>query len=189
MQAGAVTLTFVYAETATGPGSPHKAMDEARFEAFYRKTSGSVWAYLNRLCGDATTADDLLQKAYIRFLRADPGFASEDHMRRYLFRTATSVALDHFRETKRRLERETIAEAIAPLNTSDLRFDMLRAFKELKPQERALLWLAHVEESDHEEIGEALGVKTKSVKVLLFRARKKLAELLTRRGIGPEVLS
>ena len=111
-------------------------------------------------------------------------------MRRYLFRTATTVALDHFRETKRRAERESMSEPISKTaNTSDLRFDMLRAFSELKPQERALLWLAHVEESDHESISEALGVKPKSVKVLLFRARKKLAELLTRRGIGPEVLS
>jgi RNA polymerase sigma-70 factor (ECF subfamily) len=73
-------------------------------------------------------------------------------------------------------------------SASDLRHDMSRAFSELKPQERALLWLAHVEESDHAEIGEALGVKAASVRVLLFRARKRLAELLTRRGIGPEAV-
>ena len=31
----------------------------------------------------------------------------------------------------------------------------------------------------------ALGVKTNSVKVLLFRARKRLGELLTRKGLAP----
>ena len=50
------------------------------------------------------------------------------------------------------------------------------------------MWLAHVEESDHEEIAEALGLKAKSIRVLLFRARKRLGELLTKRGLGPEVL-
>ena len=70
----------------------------------------------------------------------------------------------------------------------DLRHDVQRIFKELKPQERALLWLAHVEESSHHDIGEALGVQEKSVKVLLFRARKRLGDLLKRSGIGPEVL-
>jgi len=40
----------------------------------------------------------------------------------------------------------------------DLRHDVKRIFGELNPRERALLWLAHVEESDHQEIGEALGV-------------------------------
>jgi RNA polymerase sigma-70 factor (ECF subfamily) len=63
---------------------------------------------------------------------------------------------------------------------------MARVFGELKPQERALLWLAHVEGSSHEEIAEALNVKTASVKVMLFRARKRLGELLTAKGLAPE---
>ena len=37
-------------------------------------------------------------------------------------------------------------------------------------------------------LGEALGVKSRSVRVLLFRARKRLAEMLRRSGIGPEAL-
>ena len=165
-------------------------MDEGRFEAFYRKTSSGLWSYLHRLTGDAAAADDLLQKSYFRFLRANPVVDSDDHMRRYLFRTATNLALDYFRENKRRLDREQSAvrsDSTGP-DRSELRHDMRQAFSELKPQERALLWLAHVEESDHEEISEALGVKPKSVRVLLFRARKRLAELLTSRGIGPEAL-
>jgi RNA polymerase sigma-70 factor, ECF subfamily len=64
---------------------------------------------------------------------------------------------------------------------------MMKVFAELKPKERALLWLAHVEEADHEDIGQALGVKSGSVKVLLFRARKHLGELLTKKGLAPEV--
>jgi len=63
---------------------------------------------------------------------------------------------------------------------------MMRVFAELKPQERALLWLAHVEGSSHDEIAEAMGVKAKSVRVMLFRARKRLGDLLTRRGLAPE---
>ena len=190
MAADALTLPFPLTHSATGNQAPLTSMDEAHFDAFYRRTASSVWAYLNRLSGDPATSDDLLQKAYIRLLRADPKLESEDHMRAYLFRTATNVALDHFRENKRRLERERIDEPlVSAVDSSDLRHDMMRAFSELKPQERALLWLAHVEESDHGEIGEALGVKPKSVRVLLFRARKRLAALLLRRGIGPEARS
>jgi len=48
----------------------------------------------------------------------------------------------------------------------------------LKPRERALLWLAYVEEDTHEEIADALGVKRGSVKVLLSRARARLRDLL-----------
>jgi RNA polymerase sigma-70 factor (ECF subfamily) len=51
-------------------------------------------------------------------------------------------------------------------------------FGELKPQQRQMLWLSYVEGSDHREIATALGVREGSVRVLLHRARKKLASLL-----------
>jgi RNA polymerase sigma-70 factor (ECF subfamily) len=187
MTAEAMLLQTAFPVDRTAPPkrSP-RPMDEARFEAFYRANAGGLWSYIYRMTGNTATADDLLQKAFFRFLRATPQVATEEHLRRYLYRTATNLAFDHFRETKRERGRETPGEPQTKPDTADLRHDMMRIFGELKPRERALLWLAHVEESDHEEIAEAVGVKTKSVKVLLFRARRRLAELLTRKGIGPE---
>jgi RNA polymerase sigma-70 factor, ECF subfamily len=175
------------ARSRTGKPDP---MDEARFETFYRRHAASIWSYLFRMTGDAAIADDLLQKAFFRFLRANPTLAGEDHMRRWMFRTATNLALDHFRETKRERARAEVHHSETGASTEArevLRHDMMKIFGELKPRERALLWLAHVEEADHEDIGEALGVKVGSVKVLLFRARKRLGELLTKKGLAPEV--
>ena len=171
----------------TGGREPRRPMDEARFERFYRATAGSLWAYIFRLTGDAAAADDLVQKTFFNFLRTNPTFAGDEHMRRYLFRAATNLTFDHFRDKKRRTVVEDVRPGTSP-DSADLRYDMIRVFSDLKPRERALLWLAHVEESNHEEIGEALGLKAKSIRVLLFRARKRLADLLSRRGIGPEVL-
>ncbi|HET8797722.1 MAG TPA: RNA polymerase sigma factor [Thermoanaerobaculia bacterium] len=165
-------------------------MDEARFETFYRRNAGALWSYLYRLTGDSAAADDLLQKAFFRFLRAKPEVESEEHLRRWIFRAATNLAFDHFREAKRDRARsgEAREEAAPPQESRDwLRHDMMKTFAELKPRERALLWLAHVEEAGHEDIGDALGVKAGSVKVLLFRARKRLGELLTKKGLAPEV--
>ena len=168
-------------------GRPTRPMDEAKFDAFYRETAGGLWSYIHRLTGDAGAADDLTQKAFIRFIRSETTFASDEHMRRWLYRTATNVAFDHFRELKRRGRSNAVAPVAPPVDR-DMRHDFTRVFAELNPRERALLWLAHVEESNHEEIGEALGVKAKSVRVLLFRARKRLADLLTRHGLAPEAL-
>lgn len=161
-------------------------MDEAQFEAFYRETAGALWAYLYRLAGDAATTDDLLQQAFLQLLRAQPHVASREDLRNWLFRVATNVALDHFRRAKRERAWSSTAveEGVAP-DPSELGPDMARVFAELNPRERALLWLAHVEQTTHEEIGEALGVKAKSVKVLLFRARARLRELLSKRGLAP----
>jgi len=191
MFAAAMTLPAqLLPDARTRSGKPGP-VDDARFEVFYRRTAGGLWSYLYRMTGDAAVADDLLQKSFFRFLRAKPALASEEHMRRWMFRTATNLALDHFRETKReraRFEDQPPAAAAPPTEARDLlRHDMMKTFSELKPRERALLWLAHVEEAGHEDIGDALGLKTGSVKVLLFRARKHLGDLLTKKGLAPEV--
>jgi len=60
--------------------------------------------------------------------------------------------------------------------------DMASVFVHLSAQERAILWLAHVEEMNHKEIGSILGVKEKSVRVMVFRARERAKELLEKAG-------
>ena len=55
---------------------------------------------------------------------------------------------------------------------------MRQAFQRLKPRERQLLWLAYVEGSSHKEIADCTGLRAGSIRLLLFRARRKLAELI-----------
>jgi len=57
-----------------------------------------------------------------------------------------------------------------------------QVLQEMNPQQRSLLWLAYVEGNEHKEIAQVLGLKEKSIRVLLFRARQKLAELLSQKG-------
>ena len=44
----------------------------------------------------------------------------------------------------------------------------------LKPRERSLLWLAYAEGCSHAEIASSLGLRTASLKSLLFRAYETL---------------
>jgi RNA polymerase sigma factor (sigma-70 family) len=61
--------------------------------------------------------------------------------------------------------------------------DFTRAMAELKPRERAMLWLAYAEGATHREIAATLGLGEGSMKTMLFRARRKLAILLGRKEI------
>ena len=161
-------------------------MDEASFRAFYERTARTVWAYLARITGDPQAAEDLLQETYYRFLRANAAWDSEAHRRAYLFRIATNLARDRHRRSKAsptvQLGNHDIACDTDPA-AADRRADLDRAMRRLKPRERTLLWLAYGVGQPHTEIAGTLGLKTGSVKPLLFRARRKLAELL--RGVQP----
>jgi RNA polymerase sigma-70 factor (ECF subfamily) len=75
-------------------------MDEDTFRAFYERTARPVWAYLARVTGDRSLADDLLQETYYRFLRASRSFTSESHRRNYLYRIATNLAHDRHRSRR-----------------------------------------------------------------------------------------
>jgi len=57
--------------------------------------------------------------------------------------------------------------------------------RELKPRERQLLWLAYVEGMSHHEIAAALNLKSGSIRPLLFRARRRMAEVLRGKGMLP----
>jgi len=174
-----------------GLAGPEKAqaMDQAQFRAFYQNTAPSLRAYICRGCGSVDLAEDILQDAFLRFLRVAPPAMDEPQMRSYLYRTAESLIADHWRRWKReqRWDVESLFQKEAPPDR-DMGDDMTRAFRQLKPEHRSLLWSAYVEGFDHREIAAARGVNEKSVRVLLFRARKALAAILERAGLGPEAV-
>jgi RNA polymerase sigma-70 factor (ECF subfamily) len=167
----------------TAPPAP---MDEPAFSAFYKETAPRLWSFIRRTSGDAALADDLLQESFYRFLRADLPPMDRAHSRAYLYRIASSLISDHWRRQKR--ERRwsqfwNFRPETCP--TQENSSDEMRVFSQLKSREQSLLWLAYVEGFDHREIAMALQLKEKSVRVLLFRARKKLAAMLGKKDIGP----
>ncbi len=156
-------------------------MDEDAFRAFYDRTSRGVWVYLSRITGDRQLADDLLQETYYRFLRAGASHESESHRRNSLYCIATNLARDARRRRGNTilvpLEDDVRADHTVA-NRVEGRADLARAMDQLKPGQREILWLAYGQGFSHAEIAAAVGTKVESVKQTLFRARRRLAELL-----------
>jgi RNA polymerase sigma-70 factor (ECF subfamily) len=158
-------------------------MDEERFKAFYDRTSRPLWAYLARLTGDRTAADDLVQESYYRLLRVKMPQVNEAQLKSYLFRIATNLVRDEWRQRKTRPVFSSSDDVDIPVkapqaDAHENRSLLSRAMSRLKPRERELLLLAYVEGSSHREISEVSGLKENSIRPLLLRARRKLAGLL-----------
>jgi RNA polymerase sigma-70 factor (ECF subfamily) len=169
---------------ARAAGASPDLLDEAGFARLHAQTARPLWSYLYRVVGDAAQAEDLVQETFLRVLRARIAALDDDERRAYVFRIAGNLAVDTFRKRKREgdvlatVERDHARDT--PAQTRDL--DVARSFGQLKPQERAMLWLAYVEGSAHDEIAQSLGVKSGSIRVLLFRARRKLRDLIAATG-------
>jgi RNA polymerase sigma-70 factor, ECF subfamily len=157
-------------------------MDEAAFAAFYAQTARPLFSYLLRVSGDRTVAEDLMQEAYCRLLSSDLPDMSPSESRSYLFRIATNLLHDRWRKYKEDPLPENVTEISSTAPVLDSKLELRRAFLQLNPRERELLWLAYVEGSNHKEIADYTGLKAGSIRMLLFRARRKLLGLL---GVDP----
>ena len=167
-----------------GDAAPHAAclpMESEAFAGFYERSARSLWAYLARVSSDPALADDLMQESYVRFLCADAPRDGEVAARRYLFRIATNLLRDHWRHPPSASIEDIPEEffaATAAAAQSESRAILGPALAQLRPRDRQLLWLAYAEGYSHREIAEVTGLASASIRLLLFRARRKIARLL-----------
>jgi RNA polymerase sigma-70 factor (ECF subfamily) len=154
-------------------------MEEQTFHVLYAATAKPLWAYIARVSGRPDMANDLLQETYCRFLTAQLGDVEAAEAKPYLFRIATNLLHDRWRKGEDRKWSELPEIGIE--RDLDTQIDVRDLMQQLKPRERQLLWLAYVEGMTHSEIARSTGLRLMSVRILLFRARQKAAELLGRK--------
>jgi len=159
--------------------------DDDAFAGFYERSARPLWAYLARVSANPALADDLVQEAYLRFLTADrlPDLAAEGALaaRRYLFRIGSNLLRDHWRRPQAEPLEDAPDAAFAQeggADASNSRMTLGPALSQLRPRDRQILWLAYAEGYSHREIAAATGLASASVRLLLFRARRRMARLL-----------
>jgi len=158
-------------------------MNSETFTGFYERAARPLWAYLARVSQDAALADDLTQESFVRFLCAEVTVDGEVEARRYLFRIATNLLKDHWRRRPVSSIEEMPEAAFASTDDSaqvDAQAWLGAAMAQMSVRERQMLWLAYAEGYSHKEIAAVMGLGSTSVRLLLFRARKKVAALLTK---------
>jgi len=164
------------------PAGCAERLGRQEFERFYASTARALRSYICRVAANASLADDILQESYVRLLNAPP--LPESQLKSYLYRTATNLITDHHRaqERHRRWWQLRSRPQEAADSRVELSSDMERLFARISRQERALLWLAYVEGEDHRQIAAILKLKESSIKVLLYRARRKMETILKEHG-------
>jgi RNA polymerase sigma-70 factor (ECF subfamily) len=161
-------------------------MDSDAFAGFYQRSAPALRAYLARVSGNFALAEDVAQESYLRFLCAEKPEGGEVNYRRYLYRIATNLLRDHWRRPRASALDEVPEGLLAArdeLSSIDSRTVLDPALARMRPRERQLLWLAHAEGYSHQEIAQITGLHSASIRLLLFRARRKIARMLRERTL------
>lgn len=156
--------------------------DEAAFRLLYRRHSPAVFALVVRMLGESgPDAEDVLQDAWLRAVRALPEFRWESSLRTWVTGIALNRAREILRRRKRRRDDTPLEEAPTPWtgpHEPGTRLDLEEAIGALPDGYRTVLLLHDLEGYTHPEIGERLDIAVGTSRSQLFHARRALRRLL-----------
>jgi RNA polymerase sigma-70 factor (ECF subfamily) len=129
--------------------------------------------HARRLAGDEQ-AEDVLQDALLRALRAYPRLRHAEHLRAWLYRVTTSAAIDHHRSRRHELPTDEPPAATAHDAYDGGEFEALIA--PLGETARAALRLRFVDDLDYDGIAARLGCSTVAARQRVSTAVRTLRE-------------
>jgi RNA polymerase sigma-70 factor (ECF subfamily) len=145
----------------------------------------ALFRYLARLTGDADTAADAAQEAFVRLVERPP---RPGETRAWLFRVGANAALESARTRTRRLRLLDARPERVPMGDAPLRPDealdreerrrRVQAALAVLPERDRRMLLMREEGFSHREIAEAVGTTTGSVGTMIARALDRLAAVL-----------
>jgi RNA polymerase sigma-70 factor, ECF subfamily len=167
------------------PRAAHAEDGDARFLAAVREHERMLESIALRLCRDATNAKDLVQDTFERALRAWPRMPADTNVRAWLVTIQHRLFLDRCRRAKRvaSVDIDQVAPplpepAAPPVWANVTREQLAGAIARLDDEFRRAYELHAVDGKSYREIAEELGIPATTVGTRLFRARKKLKDLL-----------
>ena len=163
------------------------------FGRFYVENRKEFIAYASKTLGNTSRSDELVQDAFLKVILAAPELVSEEHARAYLRRTISSLCTDLFRLEGRRpnlvlvddftdeleAKLQPVADHAEILVAADDAALVRQALSLLSSAERAALVMWEIEGRSTSEIATELGLKEKSVRHTVSRARKSLRRALS----------
>ncbi|MBK7905822.1 MAG: sigma-70 family RNA polymerase sigma factor [Gemmatimonadetes bacterium] len=162
--------------------------DADAFGRLYRRHVGRVHALALRLTADRGRAEELVQDAFVRAWEKLGSFRGESAFGTWLHRLTVNVFLVQVRSHQRRGAHEELPGEL-PEPALDVegeglgregRMDLEAAIARLSPGARTAFVLHELEGYSHEEIAAMSGVAAATIRAQLFRARKRLLEVLER---------
>ena len=146
------------------------------FWSLIERHGDELLAHARRMT-DEQTAEDVLQDALLRALRAYPRLRHGDHLRAWLYRVTTSAAMDHHRARKREVVTDEPPVQATLDAYDDGAFESL--IEPLNETARTALRLRFVDDLDYEGIATELGCSTLAARQRVSTAVRTLRERVT----------
>ncbi|MDR3115583.1 MAG: RNA polymerase sigma factor [Treponema sp.] len=161
------------------------------FRRLYETVFPILFKIAYRIANSEEAAEDLCQEAFFRLYEKNMVFPNSDEAKYWLIRVVKNAALNYAKRKDR--ERKAYQKAFREdirlektgeqvLINQETQREVQKALEKLPENLRIVLILKEYGELNYKEIGRALGISEGNVKVRVFRARERLAGLLSKDG-------
>ena len=170
------------------------ALPQASFHEQLLREIAPMRAFAVSLCGNVSTADDLVQDSLLKAWSNAASFKPGTNMRAWLFTILRNTYYSLYRKRVREVQDSDGIYAgrlsVAPAQEAGIELsEFRRALAKLSDDHREVLIMVGGSGLSYEEAAQACGVAVGTVKSRVNRGRAKLAEILGIKGavkIGPE---
>lgn len=145
----------------------------------YNKYSNAVYRMAFAYCKNKADAEDIMQEVFIRRFSVDIVFEDEAKEKSWLLKVTVNKCRDMFRSLRYKYSLTSI-----PLEEADIIYetqeesDVYHAVMSLPNKYRTVIHLFYYEEYTIKEISAITGDKETAIQTQLYRARKKLKDIL-----------
>jgi RNA polymerase sigma-70 factor (ECF subfamily) len=168
------------------------AGDQAAFHSFAQRHVASCLAVAQRIIGNQSDAEEVVQDALLRvWLHAPEWRQGAARVTSWVYRIVVNLALDHLRKNRRRLlslddagdPADPAPDAQMLVEGRQLESFIGRAIAELPTRQRIALTLCYFEQMDCAEAAQVMRISVSAMESLLVRGRRTLRDRL-RQPVG-----
>ncbi|NDV17079.1 sigma-70 family RNA polymerase sigma factor [Muricauda sp. TY007] len=151
-----------------------------------------------RMLGNREEAEEVSQDVFIKVYKSLPTFKGDSKLSTWMYRIAYNTCLDRIRKIKKK-RTHTDLEHIDQIAYADLdtafqkmveteRSELInKCLSQLSAEDAGVLTLFYLEEKNLQEMEKATNLPVNTLKVRLFRARKRLASIMEK-NVKKEIL-
>jgi RNA polymerase sigma-70 factor (ECF subfamily) len=176
-----------------------KAGETQAFAVLVDRYKDLVFNLAMQMLKNKEEAEEVSQDTFIKVFKKLDRFRGDSKLSTWIYRVAYNTCLDRIKKNKKRFNEVAIDEftehqikimdtALDVLETKELQQAIQECLQQLPGKDSFLLTLFYFEELSLEEISRIVNIEANTVKVKLFRSRKKLATILKQK-LEQEIIS
>lgn len=173
--------------------------DTKAFAVLVERYKHMVFTLALKILKNTEEAEEVAQDVFVKVYQSLQSFKGESKFSTWLYKIAYYKSLDYLKKQKRSLNTSSIDSAaeyhlpsientLDALEASERKGVIKRAIDELPQDDAVVITLHYFEELSLKEIAEIMSIEANTVKVRLFRSRKRLAQLL-KNQLEPEIVN